>query len=288
MRLSYPHTFSRTLSAKSSRIITSPFSTFRCTSYSISPAATAPMKPIRTPSASLKTSPLAAIHSNVLKKFPSVSKSPLVLKTQYSTSFLLYTSCNWDPILYSMLSTTQRTFVMHTSFPTSLQKTIWYTLLEWLEILYKGLPNRILVHQWSAFGEKFKIFGCLSHVDVTRTGVESHSSLRIVERYHQPLRTTFRKLSISYHTITLPLLLAMSVKAMNDTLRPKGLVPSSLVFGELPQLSSSGDSIITRTELASRAAAENQARDETDKYMDRLRFQRALRHKVPPASNVSY
>eukprot|EP00171_Calliarthron_tuberculosum_P023357 IDg23357t1 len=98
------------------------------------------------------------------------------------------------------------------------------------------MPNRTLVDERSAFGksEAFVSVASLSNVQVESTGIESHNSHSICERYHQPLRNTFRKLRIGHPKAPKKLLLQLSVKSMNDTLGPEGLVPSALVFGEYP------------------------------------------------------
>ena len=102
--------------------------------------------------------------------------------------------------------------------------------------IYTGLPHRMLVDQGSAFGDSFVNIGRMHNVDVQRTGVEAHSSLGLGERYHQPLRTTYRKLMLAHPGADKELTLAVTVKAMNDTLGPEGIVPSALVFGEYPQI----------------------------------------------------
>lgn len=102
--------------------------------------------------------------------------------------------------------------------------------------IYTGLPNRVLVDQGSELG-KSGIFASLAanaNIQLNSTGTEAHSSLGLNERYHEPLRTTFRKLILTYPNADKNLLLAFSVKGMNDTLGPEGLVPSALVFGEFP------------------------------------------------------
>ena len=98
-------------------------------------------------------------------------------------------------------------------------------------MIYTRLPNRMLVDQGTNFRDAFKNFGALANISVDSTGVEARSSLGLGDRYHQPLRQTFRKM-MSAHPKTRPArALAASVKAMNDTLGPEGLVPSALVLG---------------------------------------------------------
>lgn len=165
---------------------------------------------------------------------------------------------------------------------------IWRVLLECWATIYTGLPNRILTDEGSQFGEKFIHLAKLSNVEVNRTGVEAHSNLGIGERYHEPLRTTFRKIMSADPTRNMHTALACAVKAMNDTLGPEGLVPSALVFGEFPHLAPDYSPRSERSTLQQRSNMAHIARTEMSKIMDRLRLQRALRHAVPAASDHVY
>lgn len=53
---------------------------------------------------------------------------------------------------------------------------------------------------------------------MTNSGIESHNTIGIEERYHQPLRNTFGKLKFAYQNVSDTTLLALSVKAFNDTI----------------------------------------------------------------------
>ena len=167
-------------------------------------------------------------------------------------------------------------------------KTIWKTILECWACIYTGLPNRMLVDQGSAFGPLFVSIGAISNVDVQRTGIEAHSSLGIGERYHQPLRQTYRKIMASHPTSEPDIVLALSVKAMNDTLGPEGLVPTALVFGEYPPIHTKSETPTSRAVLASRAEIGNAARHEMEKIMAELRIKRALQHAAPSSANTVY
>ena len=167
-------------------------------------------------------------------------------------------------------------------------KTLWSTILECWAMIYTGLPNRMLVDQGSYFGETFATLGALSNVDVKDTGVEAHSSLGLGERYHQPLRNTYRKI-MSEHPLTPPAsALAASVKALNDTLGPEGLVPSALVFGEFPPMFTNSESPAQRETLQDRASVAQSARKEMEKIMADMRVRRALHHRVPSAADRFY
>ena len=115
---------------------------------------------------------------------------------------------------------------------------VWDALLRCRASICTGLPNRILVDQGSNLGksEPFISLAARANVEVQGTGIEAHSSLRIGERYHEPILSTFRTMRIDYPNVDKELLLQLAVKAMNDSLGPEGLIPSSLVFGELPRV----------------------------------------------------
>lgn len=65
-----------------------------------------------------------------------------------------------------------------------------------------------------------------------KTGIESHSSLGIAERFNQPIRTVYRKLRLETPKMSKYFALSLAVKSRNDVSGPKGHVPSALTFGE--------------------------------------------------------
>lgn len=174
--------------------------------------------------------------------------------------------------------------------PDMSTQTIWETLMQCWASIYTGLPNRILVDQGSNMGksEPFISLAARANVEVQFTGTEAHSSLGAGERYHEPLRTVMRKLNLDFPGVNKSLLLQMAVKAANDTLGPEGLVPSSLVFGELPRIYTPSETPERRDTLGQRAALVHAARTEMQKLMAQMRIARGLRHTVPPAANNNY
>ena len=132
-------------------------------------------------------------------------------------------------------------------------KTIWKIILHCWATIYTGLPNRVLVDQGSTFGPLFIYSRVVSNVGVARTGIEAHSSLGLGEGYHQPLRQTYRKIMVEYPSSDPPLVLALYVKAMNDTLGPEDLVPSTIVFREFPRVFTKSETPNKRAVLLSRA-----------------------------------
>lgn len=75
---------------------------------------------------------------------------------------------------------------------------------------------------------------------------------------------------------------------MNDTLGPKGLVPSVLVFGKYPPVFARSEVRKECPTSAQRADVATKARTKMEKQMAELRVKRALHHAVPPAAERAY
>ena len=165
---------------------------------------------------------------------------------------------------------------------------VWNAIVCCWAMVYTGVSNCILTDQGSQFGEKFISLARLSNVEVSRTGIEAHASLGLVERYHEPLRSTYRKLKAEFPNVNKHVALACAVKGMNDTLGPEGLVPSSLLFGELPQPFTPSENRSDRPSLLDRAKLATAARKEMSAQMAKVKLKRAMHHAVPPACDRSY
>ena len=122
----------------------------------------------------------------------------------------------------------------------------------------------------------------------SRTGIEAHASLGLVERYHEPLRSTYRKLKAGFPKVNMHVALACAVKGMNDTLGLEGLVPFSLVFGELPQPFTPSENRSDRPSLLDRSKLATACRKEMSAPMAKVKLKRAMHHAVPPARDRSY
>jgi hypothetical protein len=121
-------------------------------------------------------------------------------------------------------------------------------------------------------------------VELGISGIESHNSLGIGERYHAPLRQIFRKIMHESPHADIELALKVAIKTLNDTLGPEGLVPSLLVFGLLPRPVGS----ITTPNNASRQDLAQTARSEYDAIVARLRIARALKSRMSAAANKAF
>jgi hypothetical protein len=70
--------------------------------------------------------------------------------------------------------------------------------------------------------------------------VEAHNSIGKVEKYYTPLRRVYKiiRTELKEEGIDDEVCLQMAVKAINDTVGPNGLVPTLLVFGAYPRMTS--------------------------------------------------
>ena len=98
-------------------------------------------------------------------------------------------------------------------------------------------------------------------IEVKEVPVEAHNSVGKVERYHAPLRRSYDILrdELQGEKLDRETILQMAVKAVNDTAGPGGLVPTLLVFGAYPRLTSSdppSPGIIKRAEAIRMAMKE--------------------------------
>jgi hypothetical protein len=162
---------------------------------------------------------------------------------------------------------------------------VWITLLTIWVCVYPGLPNVIKADQGSVFtSSRWRDIVSLSGVKLELSPIESHNSLTVGERYHDPLRRLYRKVRQDFPAISEPLALSLANKAMNDTIGPEGLVPTLLVFGTVPRLSTTG-SFPNQNE---RMLAMDSTRREMDAIVSELRIKRALTSKTAPGATRVY
>ena len=165
-------------------------------------------------------------------------------------------------------------------------ENVWDAILLCWSSVYTGLPQNIMVDEGSQFRNLFAELTALHEVNLEKSGIQSHNSIGVGERYHKPLRDTFRKLKIGHPKMQRQLLLALAVKAMNDTLGPEGTVPSALVFGEFPRLRSFEGPIVPRPALAERAEAAQEARPYMAKHLAQVRVKQATDRTYQPGDKV--
>lgn len=115
------------------------------------------------------------------------------------------------------------------------------------------------------------------------SGVESHNSLGVGERYHGFLRRIYWRVRASHPDLPVQDALALSVWGMNQTAGPNGLVPTLLVFGVLPRMPVAPVSLPAQRD---RVMAMHAARNEMAKHVAKSRLERAARSRVPAAADA--
>ena len=99
---------------------------------------------------------------------------------------------------------------------------VWTTLLTIWACVYPGLPHVIKADQGSVFtSQRWHDILSLSGIKLELSPIESHNSLTVGERYHDPLRRIYRKVRHYFPTLMESLALSLANKAMNDTVGPE-------------------------------------------------------------------
>lgn len=68
------------------------------------------------------------------------------------------------------------------------------------------------------------------------SGVQSHNALGVCERYHSFLSHIHRNVRQAKPNITPQNALMLAIKAINDSAGPQRLVPTILIFGDMPRI----------------------------------------------------
>jgi hypothetical protein len=163
--------------------------------------------------------------------------------------------------------------------------TVWNTFVQCWTSMYVGFPDSILTDQGSVFQSEDWRNACLgAGIHLRSTGIESHNSLGVGERFHQPLRRLFQKISSEYNRLDPETILSISTKTMNDLAGPEGLVPSFLVFGVVPRWTTS----LPLPENSARLTAIQVARAEYEHIVAKMKLATALNRNVPAAADYCF
>lgn len=161
-------------------------------------------------------------------------------------------------------------------------RDVWDGFIEAWSSVYVGYPRVLKSDQGSVFtSKKWREWTSMAGINLEISGIESHNSNGVVERYHDPLRRIFRCVQEDYPKLDPEIALRCAVKGIYDTMGPEGLVPSYLVFGVIPTFPSFNTEL---PEQRDRMKAISFARREMAKISSKLKIQYALRSKLPPAT----
>jgi hypothetical protein len=98
-----------------------------------------------------------------------------------------------------------------------------------------GMPDILTTNRGTQFTARdFELALSCHCIEQRFTAVESHHSLGANERAHCILRRVYLKLRNDHTHLSQELALCYSVKAINETTGPSGLVPVLLVYGTTP------------------------------------------------------
>ncbi|EED12737.1 transposase, putative [Talaromyces stipitatus ATCC 10500] len=140
-------------------------------------------------------------------------------------------------------------------------KDTWEALRAvWIDT-YLGPPDVISHDAGTNFAAlEFKTEAKIMGIQCHQVPVEAHNAIGKVERYHAPLRRAYNIISAELGaSVDKDVILQMAIKAVNDTVGPDGIVPTVLVFGAYPRITTdSPPSALTarRAEAMRKAMAE--------------------------------
>jgi len=162
--------------------------------------------------------------------------------------------------------------------PDFAASTVWEALeMCWINT-YLGPPDFVVTDAGSNFvGTKFMQPAKQLSIEVREVPVEAHHSIGKVERYHNPLRRAYKiiRTELKDEGINDEICLQMAVKAINDTAGPNGLVPTLLVFGAYPRMTSAdppSPSIVKRSKAIQDAMRELRSIQARRKVTDGLQM----------------
>ena len=130
-------------------------------------------------------------------------------------------------------------------------KHTWDTIRAcWIDT-YLGPPNQIITDAGKNFVSKE--FNQLANTIGTRVKivpVKAYNSIGIVEPYHGLIRRAYIIILVKIRDIDREMALQMVLKAINDSARPDGLVPTLLVYSACPRVVEGNTLALTVTQCA--------------------------------------
>jgi hypothetical protein len=121
-------------------------------------------------------------------------------------------------------------------------------------------------------------------IHLRSTGIESHNSLGVGERFHQPLRRIYHKIHSEYNGLDTDTTLSIANKTMYDLAGPEGLIPSFLVFGVVPRWTTT----LPLPENSARLTEIQVERAEYEQIVAKMKLSTALSRNVPAAADYSF
>lgn len=163
---------------------------------------------------------------------------------------------------------------------------VWEAFIECWCTLYTGYPNRLRTDAGSIFtSPRWEALAEDCGISMSRSGIESHNSLGLGEKMHDPLKRVYRKIKLQDSELDRVEILRLATKAVNDTVGINGLVPSYLVFGIMPRFPTLPSKL---PQQRRRMQILSEARAEYERAIAELRIATVLRHNIPSAADRTY
>ena len=160
---------------------------------------------------------------------------------------------------------------------------VWEAILRCWASVYTGLPHITMVDEGTEYKDTFAELCEIYDMKLDKSGIQAHSALGVVMRYHAPLCNVHLKFNQDHINITKETRLAITVNAMNDILGPGGIVSSAPVFGKFPSVRSSSGPAVARPMLQERGMAASDERTFIAQHLDKSKIKRALEYRTPSA-----
>lgn len=143
-----------------------------------------------------------------------------------------------------------------------------------------SLHHHRMNDEMSQLRKLFAELAALYDIAYEKSGVEGHESLATGEIYYDTLRGTYRKLKVDLLSLQQQVLLELSVKTINDTMRSERFVPSGLMFDEFSDLRTFLGRFILRDYFTERVEVEKEAMRIMPEHPARLVIERALKQNI--------
>ena len=160
-------------------------------------------------------------------------------------------------------------------------KETWEALKQcWIDT-YLGPPDVLTHDAGTNFASaEFRAEAKLAGITCHQVPVEAHWSIGKIERYHAPLRRAFEIIRAETRdAVSNDAALQMALKAVNDTAGQDGLVPTLLVFGAYPRVTTDSPPSPSQQQ---RAHAISKAMNDLRKKMAERRVRDALNTRNGP------
>eukprot|EP00171_Calliarthron_tuberculosum_P006057 IDg6057t1 len=160
---------------------------------------------------------------------------------------------------------------------------VWIAYLRFWVNAYIGYSKTIHTDRGPQFdSDRWRNLLRSSGIQRQDSGIESHNTISVGEKYHDFLRRIYRKVRIEHSKVAKEECLSLAVHAMNNNAGPQGLVPTLLVFGVVPQMPLG---FSDHPEQRERMKALHKARSEMAKAVAASRICAALNRNVPAAAD---